>query len=72
MNEIPRLESGVFVREVPGNQNIRLLHGPDFVDAGSRERESVVEGGQSVAPQIDVQQLLKYLRRSDEEVAAGQ
>lgn len=72
MNEIPRLKFGMFVREAPGNQNIRLLHGPDFVDTGSRERESVVEGGQSAAPQIDVQQLLKHLRRSDKKVAASQ
>lgn len=72
MNKIARLQLGMVVREIPSGQDVRLFYGPHFVDAGFRERESVVEGGQSLALQVEVQQLLEHCRRGDEMVIARQ
>ncbi len=72
MNEVSRLQPGMVVREIPSGQDVRLFHGPHFVNAGFRERESVVEGGQSVALQVEVEQFLEHFRGCDEMVIACQ
>ena len=72
MNKIARREPGMVVREVPSGQDVRLFHGPYFVNTSFRERESVIEGGQPVALQVEVEQFLEHFRGSDEMVIARQ
>ena len=72
MNEISRIEPGMVVREVPSGQDVRLFHGPYFVNAGFRKHESIIEGGQPVSLQVEVEQFLEHFRGSDEMVIVHQ